>query len=132
MKRLPHPDAESACLVISRRGTALMAVRYSWQTPLRNVCDTGAPPAPQASSRDLHIFEIAGLVVDADAGRGDPARELAGLDHLFHQPLDELAIGGRGQPLVLVLVPRRLVDDVAIGIGLDVAEFADLPMERNI
>src|SRR5258708_31796644 len=54
-------------------------------------------------SRDLHVFEIARLVVDADARRRDPARELAGLDHLSHQALDEIAIGLRRQPFVLVL-----------------------------
>src|SRR6516225_5629341 len=38
-----------------------------------------------ALGRDFHIFEIAGLVVDADPRRSDPAREFAGLDDLFHQ-----------------------------------------------
>src|SRR5262249_46533447 len=44
-----------------------------------------------ALSRDLYVFEIAGLVVDADPRRSDPAREFAGLDDLFHQAADELA-----------------------------------------
>ena len=43
---------------------------------------TACPRPRGSSSRDLHVFEVAGLVVDADARRRDPARELAGLDHL--------------------------------------------------
>src|SRR5438128_795668 len=35
--------------------------------------------------RDLHIFEVAGLVIDADLGRGDPRGELSGLGDRLHQ-----------------------------------------------
>ena len=34
---------------------------------------------------ELHVFEVARLVVDADARRRDPAREFAGLAHRLHQ-----------------------------------------------
>src|SRR5262249_13586819 len=51
--------------------------------------------------RNHHILELARLVVDADLGRRDPAGELAGLLHRLHQLSDELAIGLRGQPLIL-------------------------------
>src|SRR5262249_42759215 len=43
--------------------------------------------------RDLHVFEVARLVVDADFGRRDPARELARLHLRLHQALDKIAVG---------------------------------------
>ena len=57
-----------------------------------NKCPDRRSRTAQASRRKLHVFEIAGLVVDADARRRDPARELAGLDDLLHQALDEIAV----------------------------------------
>src|SRR5204863_9346066 len=51
-----------------------------------------AASARRWSGRDLHIFKIARLVVDADARWRDPARELAGLDHLLHQALGEFPV----------------------------------------
>ena len=65
--------------------------------------------------RDPHILEIAGLVVDADARRRDPAGEFAGLDHLFHQAADEIAVVFRRQPFSLVAIPGRVVDQSAVG-----------------
>ncbi len=44
------------------------------------------------SRLDLHILEIAGLVVDADLGRRDPGGEAAGLGHRRHQRADEIAV----------------------------------------
>src|SRR5262249_31571844 len=46
---------------------------------------------------DLHVLEVARLVVDADLRRGDPARELARLADGRHQRRDEIAILGRRQ-----------------------------------
>ena len=43
------------------------------------------------SVRDLHVFEIARLVVDADLRRRDPAGELGRLELRLHQALDEVA-----------------------------------------
>src|SRR5262249_45962469 len=85
-----------------------------------------------ALSRDLYVFEIAGLVVDADPRRSDPAREFAGLDDLFHQAADELAVVVRRQPPILVTSPGRLVDEFARRRRLDVFELANLTMETDI
>src|SRR5262245_25572779 len=92
----------------------------------------GPASAGGASSRELHVFEITRLVVDADARRRDPACELAGLDHLAHQALDEVAVVLRRQPLVLLLVPRSRFDQLAGRGCLDVLELADLPVERHV
>src|SRR5262247_4566571 len=89
-------------------------------------------PRLVASSRELHVFEITRLVVDADARRRDPARELAGLDDLAHQALDEIAVILRRQPLVLLPLPRCGVDQLAGRGRLDVLELADLPVERHV
>src|SRR5262245_59226150 len=86
----------------------------------------------QASSRELHVFEITRLVVDADTRRRDPARELAGLDDLAHQALDEVAVILRRQPLVLLLIPRCRVDQLPGRRRRDVLELADLPVERHV
>ena len=45
--------------------------------------------------RDLHIFKVPGLVVDADTGRCDPACEFAGLNHEVHLPIPERQIVSR-------------------------------------
>src|SRR6516162_6018441 len=97
---------------------------------------TSAPadsaPRVDASSRELHVFEITRLVVDADTRRRDPACELAGLDHLPHQALDEVAVILRRQPRVLLLVPPCRVDQLSARRRRDVLELADLPVERHV
>src|SRR5262249_52506185 len=84
------------------------------------------------SSGELHVFEIAGLVVDTDARRRDPAREFARLNDLAHQALNEVAIILRRQPLVLLPIPRRVIDQLSARRRLDVPELADLPVERHM
>ena len=83
------------------------------------------------SRRDLHIFEIARLVVDADAGRGDPAGELAGLGDWLHQAADEIAIVLGRQPFAFVAVPGRLIDDEPRRRHVHVLELADLAVEAD-
>ena len=41
---------------------------------------------------DLHVFEVARLVVDADLRRRDPAGELGRLELRLHQALDEILV----------------------------------------
>ena len=53
----------------------------------------GETAALAQSGGDLDVLKIAGLVVDADLRRGNPACELAGLDHRLHERFDERAIG---------------------------------------
>src|SRR5262249_9092342 len=89
-------------------------------------------PRAGASSRELHVFEITRLVVDADTRRRDPACELAGFDHLTHQALYEVAVILRRQPLVLLLVPPCRVDQLPARRRRDVLELADLPVERHV
>jgi hypothetical protein len=82
--------------------------------------------------RDLHVFEIAGLVVDADARRRDPAGELAGLDHALHQAGDEIAVVLRRQPLARVALPGRLVDELAGRRHFHVLELADQAVKADM
>src|SRR2546421_5069902 len=81
---------------------------------------------------DLHILEVARLVVDADARWRDPARELAGLSDALHQALDELAVSRRRQPLLLVARPGGRIDDRALRRHLEVLELANVAMERHV
>src|SRR5687768_8072441 len=73
---------------------------------------------------ESYVLEVERLRVDAARGRRDPVRELAGLDdRLRHQAPHVLAIGGRGQELVLATAELRLADVVAV-------EIEELPGER--
>ena len=45
---------------------------------------------------DLHVLEIARLVVDADLGRRNPAGEFGRLELRLHQALDEILVRRRG------------------------------------
>src|SRR6187455_2678440 len=81
---------------------------------------------------DLHVFEIARLVVDADFRRRDPRGELAHLGLRLHQTGDEVAVVGRGQPGALALLPRGIADQLSVRIGMDALELADLAVERDI
>ena len=45
-----------------------------------------------AALRDLHVFEVTRLVVDADLGRCDPAGKRARLSLWFHQTFNEIPI----------------------------------------
>ena len=56
---------------------------------------------------DLHVFEIARLVVDADARRRDPAGEFAGLELRLHQAFDEVLVRVVGQELAAPLASIR-------------------------
>src|SRR5262249_19589916 len=91
-----------------------------------------APGTHPMSRRDLHVLEIAGLVVDADLRRRDPTRELAGLGNGRHQRGDELAVVRRRQPLVLVFRPSGLVDDSAVRLRKDILELTDMAVESDM
>src|SRR5262245_28201356 len=81
---------------------------------------------------DLHVLEIAGLVVDADLGRSDPGREPAALPARLHQALDEVAVGLGRQPLVLLFGPFGVAQDLAAGRGVDALELADVAVEGDV
>src|SRR3954452_10379592 len=86
-----------------------------------------------ASGRlELDVLEIARPVVDADPRRRDPRRKLAGLTDRLHQRGDELAIGQRRQPLVLLLGPGRRVDQDAGRRRVNVLELADVAMKCHM
>src|SRR5689334_5412647 len=61
--------------------------------------------APCLHLVDLHVLEVAGLVVDADLGCRDPGGELTALPARRHQTGDEIAIVFGREPLVLLLLP---------------------------
>src|SRR5262249_31295296 len=86
----------------------------------------------EASRRELHVLEIARLVVDADARRRDPARKLSGVINRFHQRGDEISIRGGGKPFVLLPLPCPRVEQLAVGRGMNVAKLADLAVEGNV
>ena len=92
----------------------------------------GFPHVKDELRRDLHVFEIARLVVDADARRRDPAGELAGLDDLFHQAADEIAVIFRWQPAAPVAGPRRLFDERARRRNFHILELADLAVKADM
>ena len=77
----------------------------------------------------LNIFEIPGLVVDPNLGRGDPAGKFSGLKTWLHQGLDEVAIGLSGQPFMLPRSPVARRNDIAIGVDRDLRKYTNLTME---
>src|ERR1700686_2174327 len=94
-------------------------------------CGSGTPLAC-ASRLDLHIFEIAGLVVDADFRWRNPRREGADLRHRRHQRTDKIAVVGGWQPFALAPIPGGIVDQEAVGCGMDILELADLAVEGGV
>src|SRR5579863_6569194 len=97
--------------------------------------DSGLRPAASLGMtlrRDLHVLEIAGLVVDADARRSDPTGEFAGLGDRLHQAGDELAVILRRQPLTLLPLPRRIADQLAGGRYVGILELADHAVEADM
>src|SRR5579863_4104339 len=98
----------------------------------QRVTGADAPATIAHSGRDLHIFKIAGLVVDAEPRRRDPAGELARLGHRVHQADNEIAVVLRRQPFADLAVPGRIVDDNACRRYFHVFEFADLAVEADM
>src|SRR6185312_14600346 len=93
----------------------------------------GTSPAMTAGPlRDLHVFEVARLVVDTDLGRRDPAREPADLHLRLHQALDEILVAVRRQEFAAALAPLLVAHHVAGNIRLDAGEFADVPVKRHM
>jgi hypothetical protein len=64
----------------------------------------GSPAVPSGGSQ-LHVFEIAGFVVDAGARRRDPGGEFAGFVDRVHQAGDIGIVVGRGQELAAAALP---------------------------
>jgi len=81
--------------------------------------------------RDLHVFEIARFVVNADTRGCDPAGEFTRLGDRVHQAGDEFAVVLRRQPLADVAIPGRLVDKLARGRGFDVLNSPIWRRQRN-
>src|SRR5579863_485342 len=98
----------------------------------QRVTGADAPATIAHSGRDLHIFKIAGLIVDAEPRRRDPAGELARLGHRLHQADDEIAVVLRRQPFADLAVPGRFVNDHARRRYFYILEFADLAMEADM
>lgn len=71
--------------------------------------------------RDLHILKFARLVVDADFGRRNPARELAQLRLLLHQALNKITVRVRRQKFAAAFFPFRIAWLVARDVGLEAA-----------
>src|SRR5712692_7500569 len=75
------------------------------------------------------VLEVDGLAVDPAGGRGDPAGELARLDHRLHETLDVFLVVLGGQPVAVTRVPLGLADDAPIRRHAHLPEAADGPME---
>src|SRR5271156_5884446 len=84
------------------------------------------------SRRDLHVLEVARLVVNADAWRRDPVRELARLRNRLHQADDEFAVRLRRQPFADFPIPRHPIDEDAGRRNFHVLELANLAMEADV
>src|SRR4051812_44644865 len=91
-----------------------------------------SPLAIRFLSSDLHVFEFAGLVVDADFRRRDPAGEFAGLAFRHHQRTDKIAVVGGRQIIALRFFPFGVAQDDSLRRGVDIAKFADLAVERGV
>src|ERR1700729_3994855 len=83
-------------------------------------------------SGDLHIFEIARLTVDADAGRGDPARIFARLVARLHQRHDEGHVVSVGQPVAALCAPLFLGEELAARGDALAPELADPAIEALV
>src|SRR6266849_1075297 len=78
------------------------------------------------------VLEVDGLAVDPAGGRGQPAGELARLDHRLHQALNVLLVILGGQPVAVARVPLRLADDAPVGRHAHLPEAADGPVKGPV
>ena len=84
------------------------------------------------SVRDLHVFEVARLVVDADLRRRDPAGELAGSNcGCIRLSMNSRSLS-EGRNSVAPLLPFRLAEDIAVHVRLDRGELADVAVEGDV
>ena len=82
---------------------------------------------------DLHVLEVAGLVVDADLGRrqiqeANLPRSQQGAIRLSMKSPSSLD----GQPWSFCFGPLAVAQHLAVGRGLDVLELADVAMEGDV
>src|SRR5262245_25127787 len=111
-------------------GRRLLACSTARARRLARECQHYSTPGEWRSGLvNLHVLEIAGLVVDADPRGRYPGGEFAALPAGRHQALDEIAVGLGGQPLVLPLGPLGLAQHLTRRRGLDVGELADVAVE---
>src|SRR5262245_33674355 len=88
-----------------------------------SISASGLHHAPNtAASTEAHVVELDRLPVDAHHRRGDPAGELARLDHAAHQAGDERAVLVGGQPLPDLVAPLGFADHAAVGRHLDAGQ----------
>src|SRR5215831_4265923 len=78
------------------------------------------------------VRELDRLAVDAAGGRGNPARELAGLGHRVHETLHVGLVLLGGQPLAAPGIPLRLADHVAVRRHARFREHTDGPVEAAV
>src|SRR5690242_986599 len=81
------------------------------------------------TSVDLHVFEVAWFVVDADARRRDPVGELSWLVLWPHQALDIAVVVRCRQHRILARLPFVLGQQPSLGIGVDRRELTDATVE---
>src|SRR5271167_3195581 len=77
------------------------------------------------------VLEVEGRVVDADFGRGDPARDLARLGDTPHQARDEAAVLAGRQPVALPKAPFLLGDRAPLRVGPHAGPDADRAVEAD-
>src|SRR3954467_3098093 len=111
------------------RGSGARMVSSEWRIEVRFYSLLAIHYSPTTLPLDLHVLEGNPPVVDADFRRRDPGGEHAGLGDGLHQRGDEVAVRGRGQPIILALRPGGIVDQKTIRRRVDALELADMAME---
>src|SRR5579863_1843271 len=89
-------------------------------------------PHRGGGSRDLHVLEVAGLVVDPDARRGDPARVFAWFVTGLHQRADEAHVVVVGQPVATSRCPLLFGQHLAGGAYAMARKLADAAVEALV
>jgi len=87
------------------------------------------------ASAHVSIFTYSkspGLLSMPTFGGEIPVGVDACVGHRLHQRGDEVTVLCRRQPIDLALVPGGVIDQHALGRGVDILEFADLAVERDV
>src|SRR3974377_61111 len=84
------------------------------------------------TSNDLHVLELARLVVEAHLGLRYPARELARLELRLHQAFDEVAVGIARQEVAPLVLPLRIAQQYPVHVRLDLGELADVAVKGDV
>src|SRR6516162_8736762 len=81
---------------------------------------------------DSDVLEVTALIVDADFGWRNPAREPTAVPARLHQALNESPIVVGRKPLAAAVLPLTRRQELSVGRSLDIFELTNEAVEGNV